>query len=59
AGHVYAADGVAGLLTFELLFFAPEGVVGGADGAEVDGGGVIGGAHGLEDGLEMGGVLIL
>ena len=58
-GSEDAAQTVLLGLPFELQFFEPEGVVLGAGGAEVDGGGVASGAHGGEDGLDVGALLVL
>lgn len=54
-----ALTAIGGLALLEFGLLQPEGVGGCPDGADVEGGGVVGGTHGLEDGFEVVGVLVL
>ena len=59
AGPEDALPAIRGLELIELFFFLPESVRAGADGAKVNGRGVVCGAHGGEDGFEIEGILVL
>jgi hypothetical protein len=59
ADHPDATAAVAAFLALELDLFLPEIVGGELDGPDIDGGGVVGGAHRREDGLDVGPGLLL
>jgi len=52
-------DTIGPLLALELELFLPQKVSRELDGADVEGGGVVGGAHGCKDSLDVGGVNVL